>query len=186
MMMDEPEKVDGESPEPVVTGVEDVKETPVSNTSVSDGTPQPQLDEPFPGFAGPSPEKLTNGVAAASGEKDAAFSDDGFEPIPETVLDELRRDITAAIKTVYDPEIPVDIYELGLIYKVDISNDRSVHVQMTLTSPGCPVAGEMPEWVVNAVVGVEGVQKAKVTLTFDPPWGVSMMSDEARFALNMF
>ena len=76
--------------------------------------------------------------------------------------DELKRlanDITAAIKTVYDPEIPVDIYELGLIYKVDIENDRSVHVEMTLTTPGCPVAGEMPEWVVNAVVGVEGVKK---------------------------
>ena len=186
MMMDEPEKVDGESPEPVVTGVEDVKETPVSNTSVSDGTPQPQLDDPFPGFAGPSLEELTNGVAAASGAKDAAFSDDGFEPIPETVLDELRRDITAAIKTVYDPEIPVDIYELGLIYMVDIHNDRSVDVEMTLTSPGCPVAGDMPGWVVDAIAGVDGVKAARVRLSFDPPWDMSMMSDEARFALNMF
>lgn len=117
---------------------------------------------------------------------DEPVADDGHPPIPEEELERIRRDITAAIKTVYDPEIPVDIYELGLIYKVDISNDRSVHVEMTLTSPGCPVAGEMPEWVVNAVVGVEGVQKAKVTLSFEPPWDMSMMSEEARFALNLF
>ena len=109
-----------------------------------------------------------------------------FPPIPQEEIERITRDIIAAIKTVYDPEIPVDIYELGLIYKVDIANDRSVHVEMTLTSPGCPVAGEMPEWVVNAVVGVEGVKKAKVTLSFDPPWDMSMMSEEARFALNMF
>ena len=112
--------------------------------------------------------------------------DEGYPPLPEEEIERLRRDITAAIKTVYDPEIPVDIYELGLIYKVDIFNDRSVHVEMTLTSPGCPVAGEMPEWVVNAVVDVEGVQKAKVTLSFEPPWDMSMMSEEARFALNLF
>ncbi len=109
-----------------------------------------------------------------------------FPPIPQEEIERITRDIIAAIKTVYDPEIPVDIYELGLIYQVDIANDRSVHVEMTLTSPGCPVAGEMPEWVVNAVVGVEGVNKAKVTLSFDPPWDMSMMSEEARFALNMF
>ena len=127
-------------------------------------------------------------TAEASENKSSAEPpvDDGYPPLPEEELERIRRDITAAIKTVYDPEIPVDIYELGLIYKVDISNDRAVHVEMTLTSPGCPVAGEMPEWVVNAVVDVEGVNKAKVTLSFDPPWEQSMMSDEARFALNMF
>ncbi len=113
-------------------------------------------------------------------------NDEDFPPIPKEELDRIRADIIAAIKTVYDPEIPVDIYELGLIYTVEINNDRSVHVDMTLTSPGCPVAGEMPEWVVNAVVKVDGVKKAKVALTFDPPWDMSMMSEEARFALNLF
>lgn len=127
--------------------------------------------------------ELTETETTAS---DNLVADDGFPPIPEDELEKIKRDITAAIKTVYDPEIPVDIYELGLIYKVDIENDRSVHVVMTLTSPGCPVAGEMPEWVVNAIVEVEGVKKAKATLSFDPPWDKSMMSEEARFALNMF
>ena len=124
---------------------------------------------------------LTNEVSVQEPE-----TNEDFPPIPQEEIERITRDIVAAIKTVYDPEIPVDIYELGLIYKVDIANDRSVHVEMTLTSPGCPVAGEMPEWVVNAVVGVEGVKKAKVTLSFDPPWDMSMMSEEARFALNMF
>ncbi len=121
-------------------------------------------------------------VPMAPSEDDAADLPD----IPEDELNRLRDDIIAAVKTVYDPEIPVDIYELGLIYTVDIKNDYSVDVVMTLTTPGCPVAGEMPEWVVNAVVGVDGVRRAKVNLTFDPPWDMSMMSDEARFALNMF
>lgn len=112
--------------------------------------------------------------------------DEEYPPIPQEEIDRLTADIISAIKTVYDPEIPVDIYELGLIYQVDIQNDRSVHVEMTLTSPGCPVAGEMPGWVVDAVVGVDGVKKAKATLSFDPPWDMSMMSEEARFALNMF
>lgn len=117
---------------------------------------------------------------------EAAAAQEEFPPIPDDEIERIKNDITAAIKTVYDPEIPVDIYELGLIYKVDIENDRSVHVEMTLTSPACPVAGEMPEWVVNAVVAVDGVKKAKVVLSFDPPWDMSMMSEEARFALNMF
>ena len=86
----------------------------------------------------------------------------------------------------FDPEIPADIYELGLIYKVDVDDDRNVTVDMTLTSPGCPVAGEMPGWVENAVGSVEGVGQVKVNLTFDPPWDMSRMSEEARIALNMF
>jgi FeS assembly SUF system protein len=102
------------------------------------------------------------------------------------VLEQMTADIVAALKTVYDPEIPCDIYELGLIYKVDISDERLVTVDMTLTAPGCPVAGEMPQWVENAVVGVLGVQGCSVNLTFDPPWDQSRMSDEARLALNMF
>jgi FeS assembly SUF system protein len=101
-------------------------------------------------------------------------------------LERLTSDIVAALKTVYDPEIPADIYELGLIYKIDINDDREVAIEMTLTAPGCPVAGEMPEWVENAVGAVPGVSGVSVTLTFDPPWDQNRMSDEARLALNMF
>lgn len=101
-------------------------------------------------------------------------------------LDQLTAEIVLALKSVYDPEIPADIYELGLIYKIDIEDDRSVAIEMTLTAPGCPVAGEMPTWVENAVSAVPGVQGCTVTLTFEPPWDQSRMSDEARLALNMF
>ena len=94
--------------------------------------------------------------------------------------------IVAALKTVYDPEIPADIYELGLIYRVDIADDRHVAIDMTLTAPGCPVAGEMPIWVENAVASVEGVKDVKVSMVFDPPWDQSRMSDEARIALDMW
>ena len=101
-------------------------------------------------------------------------------------LEQMTADIVGALKTVYDPEIPSDIYELGLIYKIDIADDRHVTVDMTLTAPGCPVAGEMPVWVDNAVSSVAGVQGCTVNLTFTPPWDQSRMSDEARLALNMF
>ncbi len=101
-------------------------------------------------------------------------------------LNRITDDIIAAFKTVYDPEIPVDIYELGLIYKVDIDEaTRKVDVEMTLTAPGCPVAGDMPGWVETAARGVDGVEDVEVRLTFDPPWDPSRMSDEARLALNM-
>ena len=106
--------------------------------------------------------------------------------IPPDELDRLTDDIIAALKTVYDPEIPSDIYELGLIYKVDIADDRKVAIDMTLTAPGCPVAGEMPGWVENAVSLVPGVQSVKVNMVFDPPWDQSRMSDEARVALDMW
>ena len=101
-------------------------------------------------------------------------------------IDRLTDGIIEALKSVYDPEIPVDIYELGLIYKVDLSDDRDVAIDMTLTAPGCPVAGEMPGWVEDAVKKVEGVKSAQATLVFDPPWDPSKMSDEAKLALNMF
>jgi FeS assembly SUF system protein len=101
-------------------------------------------------------------------------------------LEQMTADIVGALKTVYDPEIPADIYELGLIYKIDIDDDRNVEIDMTLTAPGCPVAGEMPVWVENAVASVDGVGQVTVNLTFDPPWDQSRMSDEARLALNMF
>ena len=105
--------------------------------------------------------------------------------IPSDELARITDDLVAAFKSVYDPEIPVDIYELGLIYKVDIDDDRKVDVEMTLTAPGCPVAGEMPIWVENAARTVAGVMDVEVRLTFDPPWEASRMSDEARLALNM-
>jgi FeS assembly SUF system protein len=106
--------------------------------------------------------------------------------LPPEELDRLTDDIVAALKTVYDPEIPVDIYELGLIYKVDISDDKFVTIDMTLTAPACPVAGEMPSWVENAVASVGGVSGSKVNMVFDPPWDQSRMSDEARVALDMW
>ena len=106
--------------------------------------------------------------------------------LPPEEIDRLTDDIVAALKTVYDPEIPADIYELGLIYRVDIDDDRNVAIDMTLTAPGCPVAGEMPGWVENAVAAVPGVQASKVTMVFDPPWDQSRMSDEARVALDMW
>lgn len=116
---------------------------------------------------------------------------DGGTPVEGTSLsqeelNQLTDDIITAIKTVYDPEIPVDIYELGLIYEVDVDDDRNVAVEMTLTAPGCPVAGDMPGWVENAIAPLPGIQSVKVDLTFDPPWDMSRMSDEAKVALNMF
>src|SRR6476659_10197683 len=107
-------------------------------------------------------------------------------PLSQAELDRLTDQLIDKLKTVYDPEIPVDIYELGLIYKVDISDDRDVAIDMTLTAPGCPVAGEMPGWVKDAVMKVEGLKSCNVDLVFDPPWDQSMMSDEARLQLNMF
>lgn len=98
----------------------------------------------------------------------------------------LTDDIVAALKTVYDPEIPADIYELGLIYKVDIKDDRTVDVDMTLTTPNCPAAAELPMMVENAVSSVQGVGPVKVQVIWDPPWDPSRMSDEARLVLNMW
>ncbi len=127
----------------------------------------------------PSPAKAPLSVA------------EGGTPVPGSALsaeelDRLTEDIIAALKTVYDPEIPCDIYELGLIYRIDIGDERQVDVDMTLTAPGCPVAGDMPGWVENAVGSVPGVGEVKVNLVFDPPWDMSRMSDEARLAIGMF
>ena len=105
---------------------------------------------------------------------------DGAESNP------LRDRVIATLKTCYDPEIPVDIYELGLIYRVDIEDDRSVKIDMTLTAPGCPVAGEMPGWVQNAVASVEGVMDVEVNMTFDPPWTPDRMSEEAQIAVGWY
>jgi len=94
--------------------------------------------------------------------------------------------IVAALKTVYDPEIPADIYEIGLIYKIDIADDRAVTVDMTLTTPNCPAAQDLPKSVENAVASVPGVGEVKVNVVWDPPWDPSRMSDEARLTLNMW
>ena len=106
--------------------------------------------------------------------------------IPSDEIARLADDIIAALKTVYDPEIPADIYELGLIYKIDIEDDRMVKIVMTLTAPGCPVAGEMPGWVENAVNTVEGISGVTVEMTFDPPWSADRMSEEAQVALGWY
>ena len=104
--------------------------------------------------------------------------------IPVEELDRISGDIVSALKTVYDPEIPADIYELGLIYKVDIDDDRHVSVEMTLTAPGCPVAGEMPRWVEDAIGTVAGISGVKANIVFDPPWTPDRMSEEAKVAIG--
>ena len=130
-------------------------------------------------------EKPTDRTAAPEAEPAPARREPGSS-IPKEELEQLTADIVGALKTVYDPEIPADIYELGLIYKVDIDDARNVAIEMTLTSPGCPVAGEMPGWVENAVGAIAGVGQVTVTLTFDPPWDKDRMSDEAKLLLGMF
>jgi FeS assembly SUF system protein len=106
--------------------------------------------------------------------------------LPEAEIARLTDEIVAGLKTVYDPEIPADIYELGLIYKIDISDERAVTIDMTLTTPNCPAAQELPVMVENAVLSVPGVGEAKVNIVWDPPWDPSRMSDEARTVLNMW
>ncbi|MEO1746169.1 MAG: SUF system Fe-S cluster assembly protein [Pseudomonadota bacterium] len=123
-----------------------------------------------------------NDTAAAAPESAPAQE----SAIPREELARMTDDIIAALKTVYDPEIPSDIYELGLIYRVDIEDDRTVKVEMTLTAPGCPVAGEMPGWVENAVRTVEGVMDVEVEMTFDPPWTPDRMSEEAQIAVGLY
>jgi len=130
--------------------------------------------------AADEPAEIKGCIGAAGGGEGAGSA------IPAEELERLHTDLVAALKTVYDPEIPVDIYELGLIYRLEVDDDRNVEVDMTLTAPGCPVAGEMPGWVENAVASVPGVGQVKVKLVFDPPWDMSRMTDEARLALNMF
>jgi len=127
-------------------------------------------DEPNPDAAG--------AAAAQTAERPSA--------IPADEMSRMTDEIVGALKTVYDPEIPADIYELGLIYKVDIDDERMVKIDMTLTTPNCPAAAELPAQVENAVAGVPGVREAKVNIVWDPPWDPSRMSDEARTVLNMW
>jgi FeS assembly SUF system protein len=106
------------------------------------------------------------------------------DSLPAEEVERITKDLIGVLKTVYDPEIPVDIYELGLIYKVDLDDNRNLSIDMTLTAPGCPVAGEMPGWVENAARSVEGIQDVTVNMVYDPPWDASRMSEEAQVALN--
>jgi FeS assembly SUF system protein len=131
---------------------------------------------------------MTEGMEKTSGSDAETRADTApaGSAIPEGELLRLTDDIVGALKTVYDPEIPADIYELGLVYKIDIEDDRSVKIEMTLTAPGCPVAGEMPGWVQNAVSAVEGVSDVDVEMVFDPPWTPDRMSEEARVALGWY
>ena len=133
-----------------------------------------------------SPDTDQTVPPAATSEADAPAAAAAGSSIPADELENLTEDIIAALKTVYDPEIPVDIYELGLIYKVDIDDARKVSIHMTLTAPGCPVAGEMPAWVENAVATVPGVSDVQVEMVFDPPWTPERMSEEAQVAIGWF
>jgi len=135
----------------------------------------------------PESETASQGPAEIKGCVGATGGEEGQAPAPPAdEAERLKSDLIAALKTVYDPEIPVDIYELGLIYRLDVDGDRNVEIDMTLTAPGCPVAGDMPGWVENAASSVPGVGQVTVKLVFDPPWDMARMSDEARLALNMF
>lgn len=128
-------------------------------------------------------QKSPSAAAHAADERGVDIS---ASAIPAEELEQLTQDIIAALKTVYDPEIPADIYELGLIYRVDIEDDRMVKIEMTLTAPGCPVAGEMPGWVENAVATVAGVSGVEVAMTFTPPWTPERMSEEAQVAVGWY
>ena len=153
------------------------------NTTEKPDTPSPAVaqDTSAAGITALEPKPIETSkvheVSKEEAEKSALDPDE---------LNRMTNDIIAAIKTVYDPEIPVDIFELGLIYKIDISDDRVITIDMTLTAPGCPVAGEMPVWVQTAVSPIEGVMDVKVNMVFDPPWDMSRMSEEAQVALNMY
>jgi FeS assembly SUF system protein len=125
-------------------------------------------------------------TGASSAEAPLAPAAAASSALPEGELARLTDDVIAALKTVYDPEIPSDIYELGLIYKIDIADDRAVTIDMTLTTPNCPSAQELPTMVENAVASVSGVGEVKVNIVWDPPWDPSRMSDEARAMLNMW
>ena len=145
-------------------------------------------DRPFDP-QGDTAAPIARDLLDVSGAASSALREDTAEEesaLPQEELDRLTEALVAQLKTVFDPEIPVDIYELGLIYKVDVSDERDVLVEMTLTAPGRPVAGDMPGWVQDAVEKIEGIKSCKVDLTFDPPWDPSRMSDEAKLQLNMF
>ena len=161
-----------------------VPESPAPEPTVSESA-APVSGEVVSG----EPESLTPEAGAeapndveAPASAQAAHSGDSSIPTPE--LERITADVIKGLKTVYDPEIPVDVYELGLIYKVDLSDDRLLTIDMTLTAPGCPVAGEMPGWVEGSVRGIDGVDDVSVNMVFEPPWTPERMSDEARLELG--
>ena len=128
--------------------------------------------------------QVKNGAPADAEDNLPLLETSNGDTIPADEAERITDDLIAAFKTVYDPEIPVDIYELGLIYKVELDDDRKAKIEMTLTAPGCPVAGEMPGWVENAARTVEGISDVEVAMVFEPPWGPDRMSEEAQVALN--
>jgi FeS assembly SUF system protein len=138
-------------------------------------------DRPVDTIAAEAPPPAPPEAKSASAELHATGS-----AIPPEELERLTGEIVAALKSVYDPEIPADIYELGLIYRVEIDDNRNIEIDMTLTAPGCPVAGEMPGWVENAVSLVPGVGNVTVNMVFDPPWSPERMSDIAKVALDWY
>ena len=143
-------------------------------------------EAPAPTAEAPAAETKSSPIVSATPQRDVIdVSGAPVEPPTGDEIERITEDVIGQLKSVYDPEIPVDIYELGLIYKVELEDDRLLKVEMTLTAPGCPVAGEMPEWVREACEVVAGVRRVEVSMTFDPPWTPDRMSDEAKLELNM-
>ncbi len=134
---------------------------------------------------GLSPANESGSTVVASSRDIIDLSGAPIEAPSEEEIERITTDVIGQLKSVYDPEIPVDVYELGLIYKVELEDDRLLKIDMTLTAPGCPVAGEMPVWVQEACEVVAGVRRVEVSMTFEPPWTPDRMSDEARLELNM-
>ena len=133
-----------------------------------------------------APAETPSGVVSSTPARDVIdVSGAPIEKPTDAEIERITEDVIGQLKSVYDPEIPTDIYELGLIYKVELEDDRLLKVEMTLTAPGCPVAGEMPEWVREACEVVAGVRRVEVSMPFDPPWTPDRMSDEAKLELNM-
>lgn len=148
----------------------------------------------IPGLAAAQTERSAETSHAPARDKSAVVAETRdimdvsgapIEPPTDGEIARITHDVVVELKTVYDPEIPTDIYELGLIYKVELEDDRTLLVDMTLTAPGCPVAGEMPIWVQEACQRVDGVRRVEVSMVFDPPWTPDRMSEEARLELNM-
>lgn len=129
-------------------------------------------------------DDLHQGTAAAPGGGSVPLAEGAALIAPSSTDHPLYEAVVAACRTVFDPEIPVNIFDLGLIYTIEISPENAVRIAMTLTAPGCPVAGEMPGWVASAIEPLAGVKEVEVVMTFDPPWGMQMMSDEARLELG--
>jgi FeS assembly SUF system protein len=154
--------------------------------SDTDSPPIATVPDAAPAAAAAATTPQAPGASALPEAEASPLPAVGASALPEAEIARLTDDIIAALKTVYDPEIPADIYELGLIYKIDIADDRAVALDMTLTTPNCPSAQELPIMVENAVASVAGVGEVKVTIVWDPPWEQSRMSDEARAVLNMW